>query len=71
MKRLFFYLIVLLWVLLLGTTDKFLDMGAWIFMFSGTLILSYCLSQFITEEELKEYSGYNLWCRILKINNEL
>jgi len=60
-------------MLLFSTTDEFLDnyMGAWIFVFSGTSILSYCLFQFMTEEELKEYSGYNLWCRIFKISNKL
>lgn len=73
MKRIYLYLVIIAWCsvftlaseLVLQYYSLLLILLA--FVGVGTIALPFIY----TDEELKEYSGYNLFCRLFHINSDL
>jgi len=73
MKATLFYMTAFLWVGLLTVCEEmiFCHYCAYLLILFGTIALTLSAFKILTEEEVKKYSGWNLWCKLLKTNNEL
>lgn len=73
MIRFLFYLQILPWVVLLSLSDSFVieHLLAWMILAFGASVLSYTVLSLSSTEEKLEWSGWNWWCKILKIDSAL
>lgn len=73
MIRFLFYLQILPWAVLLSLSDNFVieHLLAWMVLAFGASALSYTVLSLSSTEEKLEWSGWNWWCKILKIDSTL
>lgn len=75
MKAIFLYITAFITLVTVLCADSLCDANLllfWIFVTASATLIWVCYSAVgYTEEELKQYSGWNLFCKIFKIDNEL
>lgn len=73
MKRFLFYIQIIPWIAGLSVPGDFILLHwiAYMIIVFGAFILSIVTFSLCSNEEIEEWSGYNLFCKILHIDNDL